>query len=237
MNQVLIVQNITREHAGALHDVLEELGVGYDVANLDAGDAFPDPSPYKALVVLGGPDSANDQTEKMQNELAQIRKALDSGIPYLGVCLGLQTAVKAAGGKVVRAAQKEIGLHGPDGEQFTVALTDEGRADPLFKGLESPLSVFHLHGETVELTPQMTLLATGRHCRNQIVRIADKAYGIQSHFELTPEMLRTWAAEDPDLQPIGEEVLTRQFAGIQAEYARTGQILLSNFLRIAGLIQ
>ncbi|HEX7368509.1 MAG TPA: type 1 glutamine amidotransferase, partial [Candidatus Saccharimonadales bacterium] len=187
------------------------------------------------LLVLGGPDSANDPTDKMQQELAQIKRALEHGTPCLGICLGLQTLVKAAGGGVVPSKEREIGFMGAAGEQYTVQLTRAGRSDPLFTGLPGTLSVFQLHGETVELTSDMTVLASGKHCQDQIVHIADKAYGIQSHFELTPEMLKIWGREDPDLQSIGLSSLRAGFEDIRESYTHIGTTLLNNFLHIAGL--
>ncbi len=236
MSEVLIVQNITREAPGLLAQVLNDEGVTFDVVDLDGDEELPALDGYKALVVLGGPDSANDTTEKMTSELELIKQGLDAGLPYLGICLGLQTLVKAAGGRVVPGEVKEVGFIGPDDSQHTVAVTDEGKADPLLAGLSENLDVFQLHGETVELTPEMTVLATGKFCRNQIVRVADRAYGIQSHFELTPEMLAVWAENDPDLMPIGKDKLTADFAPIQQSYTNIGQTLLRNFLKIAELV-
>lgn len=235
MSDLLVVKNITREGPGLLEGVLQEEGVDFDVVDLDMGEQLPLLGDYRALVVLGGPDSANDDTEKMASELAYIKQALDAGMPYLGICLGLQTLVKAAGGEVVPGTVKEVGFINPDGNQHTVTLTDNGKTDPLLAGLEEELNVFQLHGETVELTPEMKVLATGKFCANQIVKVADKTYGIQSHFELTPEMLSVWAKEDPDLTPIGEEKLQADFAAIEQSYTLIGQTLLRNFLSIAGL--
>lgn len=171
----------------------------------------------------------------MTTELSRIKDGLDADIPYLGICLGLQALVKAAGGKVIPGEVKEVGFIDPDNNQYTVAVTDEGKTDPLLAGLPETLDVFQLHGETVELTPDMTVLATGKFCKNQIVRVADKAYGIQSHFELTPEMLAVWAEQDPDLIPIGKDKLQADFEAIKHSYTNIGQTLLRNFLRIAKL--
>ncbi len=236
MADVLIVQNITREGPGLLAGVLDRAGISYNLVDLDKGETFPDPRDYKALVVLGGPDSANDTTGKMQAELAQVKVALGSGVPYLGICLGLQVLVQAAGGQVVSGTEREIGLVDAAGKPYTVELSADGKADPLFARLPSTLDVFQLHGETVRLTPGMTLLATGEHCQNQIVRVADRAYGIQSHFELTPEMLAVWAAQDPDLQPIGADALAAGFERIRENYTHIGETLLTNFLRVARLV-
>lgn len=235
MSELLIVQNISREGPGLLEQVLREENVDFDLIDLDKGQEIPTLDGYKALVVLGGPDSANDDTTKMATELSRIKEALDDDIPYLGICLGLQTLVKAAGGKVVPGEVKEVGFIDPENNQHTVAVTDEGKTDPLLAGLPETLDVFQLHGETVELTPDMTVLATGKFCKNQIVRVTDKAYGIQSHFELTPEMLAVWAELDPDLIPIGKDKLQSDFEAIKQSYTSIGQTLLLNFLRIAEL--
>lgn len=236
MSELLIVQNISREGPGLLEQVLKDENVDFDLVDLDKGQEMPTLDGYKALVVLGGPDSANDDTAKMTAELARIKEGLDADIPYLGICLGLQTLVKAAGGKVVPGGVKEVGFINPNNDQHTVAVTDEGKTDPLLAGLPAKLDVFQLHGETVELTPDMVVLATGKFCNNQIVRVTDKAYGIQSHFELTPEMLAVWAEQDPDLIPIGKDKLLADFEAIKQSYTNIGQTLLRNFLKIAELI-
>ncbi len=236
MSELLIVKNISREGPGLLQRVLEKANITFDLVNLDGGEAFPSPTGYKALVVLGGPDSANDTTKKMTTELGQIKVALDAGIPYLGICLGLQTLVKAAGGNIVASENKEVGFTSPDGSKYVVERTEAGKTDPLLAGLPDVLDVFQLHGEAVAMTDTMTLLGTGKYCRNQIVKVNDKAYGIQSHFELTPEMLAVWAANDPDLIPLGNERLQSDFEAIKTSYTRIGETLLRNFLSIAGLL-
>jgi len=236
MSDLLIVQNVSREGPGLLEGVLKEHGVACDVVDLDKGQAFPSPLGYKAVVVLGGPASANDNSSKMSNELQQVKLALDKGIPYLGICLGLQVGVKAAGGRVVPGAHKEVGFVNADGQQYAVEPTERGKHDPLLEHMQGSLPVFQLHGEVVELTDDMELLATAPDCPNQIVKIGPKAYGIQSHFELTDDMLRVWAAEDPDLMPIGYEKLAKDFAVIKVAYADIGETFLHNFLRIAGLV-
>lgn len=232
--EVLLVKNITREGPGLLEEVLEERGVGYKIVDLHQGQNFPPVENYGAVVVHGGPDSANDENEKMEKELARIREAIAANIPYLGICLGLQTLVKAAGGKVVKSPTKEVGFIDPEGSNFSVELTEEGKKDPLFEGLDDSFNVFHLHGETVELTDDMVLLAVGKFCRNQIAKVGSNAYGIQCHFELTPEMFETWINEDPDLLQLNKEVLRANFEAIKAKYTQVGRQLFQNFLKVAG---
>ena len=232
--RILIVKNISREGPGIIESLLQEQDINYTVIDLDQGEAFPPPQDYSALVVMGGPDSANDTTEKMKLELERIKEALSLKIPYLGICLGLQTLVKAAGGKVIKNPVKEIGFKGPDAQAFTINLTKEGKKDRLFKGLGDNFRVFQLHGETIELTENMKLLGTGKFCQNQIVKVGSNAYGIQCHFELTPGMFEVWLNEDADLLQLDKKQLQTEFNSFLDEYTLIGRKLLQNFLKIAG---
>ena len=172
----------------------------------------------------------------MQNELNLIRKALQLEIPYLGICLGLQTLVKAMGGIVEKCQTGETGFRGPKNKFFRVRLTEDGRKDGLFNNLPDSLSVFQLHGETIRLTPRMSLLATGDFCKNQIVKIGRTAYGIQSHFELTNDILESWIIGDSELQKLHPGQLRSDFEEIKTEYQNIGRQLFHNFLTVAGLI-
>lgn len=232
--EVLLVKNITREGPGILEEVLKERGIGYTIIDLNQGQIFPHLENYGALVVLGGPDSANDENEKIKNELTRVDEAIKANIPYLGICLGLQILVKAAGGKVIKSPTKEVGFIDHEGNKFSVDLTDEGKKDPLFGGLDYTFNVFHLHGETVELTKDMVLLAVGKFCRNQIAKVGSNAYGIQCHFELTSEMFETWINEDSDLLQLDKEILRAHFEAIKAKYTTVGRQIFQNFLKIAG---
>jgi GMP synthase (glutamine-hydrolysing) len=232
--EILILKNETREGPGLLGQLINELGISNKIIDLCKGEFPVNPENYAAIIVLGGPDSANDQTEKMTAELAFIRKILDLGIPYLGICLGLQVMVKAGGGQVIKSPVKEVGFRDGNGDLYSVELTQEGLHDALFDGLANTFTVFHLHGETVELNDDMSLLGTGKLCRNQIVRVGENAYGIQCHFELTEEMFELWITQDPDLMALDPEVLRKDFLELKDMYSDTGKKLFRGFLRIAG---
>jgi GMP synthase (glutamine-hydrolysing) len=232
--ELVIIKNITREGPGILGHLISEMGIRSRTVDLSAGESINDVEKYGAVIVLGGPDSANDENSKMKNELELIRKVLVMNIPYLGICLGLQTLVKAAGGQVIKSPVKETGFRERKGDYYSVRLTSAGRIDPMFDGLDDSFNVFHLHGETVMLTEKMTLLAEGKECRNQIVKAGPNAYGIQCHFELTEEMFGTWINEDPDLLAIDMEKLNSDFLELKEVYFFTGRRLFTNFLKIAG---
>ncbi len=231
-NKILIIKNISREGPGLLEQELMNNDIGYTIVDVSKGQSLPSFDEYKAVVILGGPDSANDVTDKMKNEIEFVRQVINANIPYLGICLGMQILVKATGGEVIKCPVKEIGFVDHEGKNYAIELTDEGKKDPLFNHMDNRFNVFHLHGETVKLPDNMTLLAKGKYCKNQIVKSGSNAYGIQCHFELTPGMLDIWINEDPDLMQLDKKQLHNSFKAIEEEYTKTGQQLFRNFLSL-----
>lgn len=232
--KVLIVNNIEREGPGLLKDILEENRIEFYAYEFEKERTFPSPKDYDAIFVFGGPDSANDKTEKILEEIRGIKEFLDKGVPCFGVCLGLQVMVKALGGKVTKNQIKEIGWRDPDKNLFKVYLTEEGKEDPIFEGIDSEFEIFQLHGETVELTRQMKVLGTGKYCKNQVVKCGENAYGFQGHIELSYDMFNTWIREDEDLKKIENSLLKADYEVVRKKYESTGKKILKNFLKLSG---
>lgn len=237
MKKVLFVKNISREPPGLLEELLREWKIDFDIIDLSRKEPLPDPRSYAALVVMGGPQSANDATPHIQSLVAFVRDWIRQEKPYLGICLGMQILVKACGGNVFRHSKKEIGFLNEKQEPYNVALTAGSDKDPIFKNLPKVMDVFQLHGETVELPASMILLGTGKDCKHQIVRAAKvPAYGFQCHFELTGAMLDGWQKEDEDLSQIPLAILKEQFRKIRRDYDHNASVLFHNFLKTANLI-
>lgn len=233
---LLIVKNISREGPGILKSVLDENDIHYDIIDLQREDMLPDILNYDAVIALGGPDSANDTTEKIVSEISMIKEVIGMNMPYFGICLGMQLLTKACGGSVFANGVKEIGFRGQNNEFYSIDILDGYENDPLFKGLEKHFPIFHLHGETVKITENMSLLATGKYCRHQIIKTGNNAYGIQGHLELTPEMFRSWLNKDPDLMEMNREDLLKDFDLARREYSSNGRKIFTNFLCIAGIL-
>src|SRR3989338_1681950 len=148
MAKVLVAKNISREGSGLIGEMLKEKNIYVDEVDLCKTD-FPSPKDYSAVFVMGGPDSANDDTYKMKNQIRRIKETLDYEIPYLGICLGMQALVKAVGGEVYQSPLKEIGCKDEDGRNYEVFMTSKGAGDPIFSGFYSQFPIFQLHGDTV----------------------------------------------------------------------------------------
>jgi GMP synthase (glutamine-hydrolysing) len=235
--KVWFIKNMTHEAAGLFSLFAKRHEIPFVIVDLHQGEKFPEVAKGDAVMVLGGPDSANDAELKILEELKALRKCLRDGIPCLGVCLGLQLLVKAADGTVFKNSVKEIGFRDPGGGWFEMEKTAEGKKDPLLEGVPDLCKVFQLHGETVGLTPSMACLARGRSCENQIVRIQERVYGIQGHIELSQQMFEDWLAKDGDLRKMNAGELCRDFLAVRSELEQSSATLFKNFLKISGFLK
>jgi GMP synthase-like glutamine amidotransferase len=180
---LLVLRHEPFERLGYFEQVLRDRHISFTYSDL--GDVL-DLGTYDGMIVMGGPQSANDQ--EMAGELHFIQQALDTKTPVLGICLGAQLIAKALGAHVYRNPEKEIGW-------APVYLTEAAASDPVLGRLPSPSMLFHWHNETFTLPPGAVSLAYSDKCRQQAFRFHDTIYGIQFHPEITPEMIVDWSAQ------------------------------------------
>jgi GMP synthase-like glutamine amidotransferase len=185
----LAFQHVPWETPGLIRTAAE--AAGHTIEILHPADWPRAQSVYdssEALVVMGGPMSANDDLDFLREEMRLMERALADAKPVLGVCLGAQLLAKTLGARVYPNRVKEIGWG-------TVTLTSAAAADPLFRGLPEAIEALHWHGETFDLPRGAQLLASSDVCVNQAFRAAENAWGLQFHIEATPDMIRNWLAE------------------------------------------
>ena len=223
MKRVLVLQHVPYEGQGYIADFLQEHHIGFDVVRLWERYVLPDISRYSALIVMGGPMGVYEEFPSRNDELSLIKAALGT-IPTLGICLGSQLIAHALGARVY-PNEKEIGY-------YTVQLTPEGKANPLFKGFDSDVRVLQWHGDAFDLPRDASLLATSPLCRHQAFAY-ENAYGLLFHLELTPAMVRglaevnrEWTHESFDLDEAKLEKDARELASVMK---RQCYRLLDNF--------
>lgn len=233
MKPILIIKNNVHEGPGIIEEILLDQKIAYEIKDLDIGDEFPDPGNYSALIILGGPDSANDDTPKMKQELERVKEALELEIPILGICLGMQVLCKAAGGIVKESPYMEIGFFHENHEAYTIEhLTN----DTIFNGLPKPFRVFQLHLETVEIPYHAKLIGKGNFIEPQVIKVGTNAYGFQCHFELTKAIIEECLENDEYLKQRDPIKLRSQWNLFREQYFRKGKIITENFLKIAKLM-
>jgi len=228
--KVLVLRNNIHEGPGILSGILEDREIASDIVDFRDLNSLPSLSAYSAVFMLGGPESANDHTKKMQGALAFVRTIIRYGIPYFGICLGMQVLVKAAGGQVTRCRNSETGWRDADREYYRIHISDYGRSDPLFTGIEGSIPVFQLHGEMAEPSVGGEVLGFGDECPVQVVKEGRLAYGFQGHIELDEPLLRTFSEADPQLSSMDSLTMLSDFHAIEEEYTRNGSRIFSNFL-------
>jgi GMP synthase-like glutamine amidotransferase len=182
MSEVLVIQNSRHEGVAALGELLHEDGFKTKTF-LAKKEKIPSTKPH-FIIILGAPESANDNLSYLKEELVLIRDAVDKNIPVLGICLGSQLIAKAFGARVYQGKKKEIGFY-QDIEFDNISKTR------LFRGIKSPATVFHWHGDTFDLPQNAIRLAHSKDYQNQALKVGS-AVGVQFHLEVDEATIRLW---------------------------------------------
>jgi GMP synthase (glutamine-hydrolysing) len=176
-----------------------------------------------AIVVLGGAMHPDEEERHgwLRPELHYLRRQLERGTPMLGVCLGSQLIARAAGARVFRAVEPEVGW-------LPVEVTEAGTADSVASALPPRFDAFQWHHYTHDLPDGALELARSPVC-TQAFRLG-RAWGVQFHPEVRAEQVESWLAEDPDDvdDPAALLAATRERI---AAWNELGRRLCSAFLR------
>jgi GMP synthase-like glutamine amidotransferase len=167
------------------------------------GDATPDTAGIDLLVILGGGMNINQHRDHpwLVPEKALIAELIAEGKPVLGVCLGAQLIADVLGGKVYQNGELEIGW-------FPIRVLEPVRQHPLFAHFPEEFTALHWHGDTFDLPPGATLLASSEACRNQAFVCQGNVVGLQFHIEVRPEDVRIFVQAETEPLPNGKYVQT-----------------------------
>jgi GMP synthase (glutamine-hydrolysing) len=224
---VLVLQHIDCEPPGVYEDVLRERGAHLHRVEVDAGEPLPPWERFDAIVAMGGPMSANDDDELpwLAEEKALIAAAVHAGMPFWGVCLGVQLLAASLGARVYPGPEPEVGV-------LPVELTEAARSDAVFGVLPPAFATLQWHGDTFDLPAGAVLLARSKPYPNQAFRYA-RAYGVQFHLEVSAAMAREWAdvpAYTASLGPGGAAALLRAVEEHADEMLANGRTLFERWL-------
>jgi GMP synthase-like glutamine amidotransferase len=230
----LVVQHLPPEGPYLIAGALENAGISVELCQVFAGDQPPASlDGYNGLVVMGGPMSAasDEGFPTRTAEVHLLEDALEHRVPALGVCLGAQLLAIAAGGKVYPGAE------GPEIGWAPVSLmVGEAEQDLLFGDLPTELTVLHWHGDTFDLPPGATHLATSKTYPNQAFRAGPRAWGLQFHLEVDGPAVEAFLAAFGDEAAgcgVAPEDIAAQTGSAVAELAPARGRLLERF---AGLV-
>lgn len=203
VRKILIIVHQQTSDPGRVGQILRASGYELDIRCPSAFDQLPETmDSHEGVVIFGGPMSANDSETLpfIRTELDWVPMALESGKPYLGICLGAQLLARVLGATVKPHADglMEIGY-------FPIVPTPEGAAY-----FDDPLYVYHWHREGFDLPQGAIKLAAGDVFPNQAFRYGKAAYGVQFHPEITRAMMEKWTTYGASMMLAHPEAQSRE---------------------------
>lgn len=181
---VYAIQHLAFEDLGSLEDIFYQLG--FRVRYFEAGvDDLKPALNYEGLtIILGGPIGVYETEDYpfLIEEIEGLKQRLNANKPTIGICLGAQLIAHALGAKVYAGHQKEIGW-----SQLEIKAVEH---NPL-SALENT-EVLHWHGDTFDLPPHATLLASSAIYPNQAFSIRNNILALQFHLEINQHSFEKW---------------------------------------------
>lgn len=166
---------------GQFHKMVSDrLGTDqFFVVDVHKGEKLPDPSEIAGAIMTGSHDMVTDRLEWSETTAAWIKKAVEGGLPFLGICYGHQLLADAMGG--------EAGYH-KDGMEIgtvEVSLMPEAVCDELLCDLPAEFKAHAVHSQTALKLPEGAVrLAYNSHDPHHAFRIKN-AWGVQFHPEFS----------------------------------------------------
>lgn len=200
----LIIEHLAIEPVALIGEVLKGAEHQYSTISLHQGDSLPvNSDAFDGIIIMGGPQSANDIDKVMQAELVWIKAAIDTNTPMLGICLGAQIMAKATGASILPSPVRELGW-------YPVSHNLETQNDPLFKNIPDNFTLFQWHGETFSVSPSMTLVLTHADVPAQAFRLGEAQYGLQFHIEVDETIIDKWIEYgNSERRHLGEKGITQ----------------------------
>ena len=250
MKRALIIRHHESESMGSNFEAILRRH-GFDLVACNLFDDAPRFTRFDAppldgidlLMAFGGPMSVNDDLPALHREREYMSRAMASGKPVFGVCLGAQMMATALGGTVEPSGGYQFGLR-------KIHVTAAGHGDPVFRRITTPL-VPTLHGECFTIPDRATRLAEGdvllRDGRFKRINMAFRygaSYAFQFEPQLTLDEFRIWNRVFFDDYPLmGEEFRPdveaarnlREFVTFTPVHQLQMTALLEAFLENAGL--
>jgi GMP synthase (glutamine-hydrolysing) len=222
-------------HSGLLRDAVAS--GDHELVEWTPGDAEPLPgtvADFDGIVVFGGGMNVGDQERLpwLTGEIELIREALERQVPVIGVCLGAQLLAAAAGGEVYRVETPEIGW-------YEVERLRASAGDPVLGALPERFLAYQWHSYACRLPAGAVELAVSPVC-SQAYAIDGRAWGVQFHPEVTPDVLDQWFgefADDPDAVRLGldEETARAELPERLGPWNEIGRRLFGGWLEAAAV--
>lgn len=175
-NELVVILDLGSQYTQLIARTIRKLGVYSEIMAYNVPYEEIIKNAPKALVLSGSPHSVYNMEAPFPD-----RRILETGIPILGICYGMQLLAHWQGGRIERSRKKEYG-------SVTMNVNTD---NPLFKGLSEKQTVWMSHGDMVVDLPA-DYKPIGFSDNSPYAAIAHKnkpVYALQFHPEVshTPE--------------------------------------------------
>ena len=199
---------------------------GHELVEWQIADASAPDGDFDAVLVLGGRANVGEERANpwLVREYRLLQGWVASGTPLLGVCLGAQTLARAFGARVAPLEEPRAGF-------YELALTEEGRRDPVLGILPARFEALCANAYAFELPAAAVGLVTGA-AGPQGYRIGERAWGVQFHPEArAAQVIAWWRQDEALLRPLA--LLEAELVAEMKSWQRLGRALCLAFLQAA----
>ena len=157
-------------------------GCSGSASELSAGPVAP--SADIDAPIVGVADVGSEKYPYLAKEVELLQRIIKRDRPVLGICLGAQMLARVLGARVF-PGPKELGW-------APLILTPTGETSVVAPVGPDSTSMLHWHGDTFDLPPKATLLASTEQVAHQVFSWERFVLAFQCHPEVRHEDIESW---------------------------------------------
>jgi GMP synthase (glutamine-hydrolysing) len=187
---ILVIVHNLDDHLNEMAVPIAEAGIRMDTWDVVHDHAnrpnLDELGKYSGIISLGAHAGVLEESEHdwMPHERKIIRYALDTELPFLGLCFGSQILASTAGAKVYKAEQGEFAW-------TKLNVLPEAANDPVLGVLKPDANAFQFHFDSFDL-PEGAVLMAETNGTNEAYRVGKKAWATQFHPEVGLSQQLAW---------------------------------------------